>query len=161
MSKLETNQKIMPFLWFDKEAEEAAKFYTGIFPNSKILSISHYGEGAPAPKGSVMSVNFVLDGLKFGALNAGPHFKFNPAVSFFISCESQKEIDFFWKKLCEGGQEGQCGWLTDKFGLSWQVVPSNLGELLHGKKAGKGKEVMNAMMQMKKLDMNVLEEAAI
>lgn len=153
--------KISPFLWFDNQAEEAANFYTSIFKNSSIGKIIRYtGEGAKAsgqPEGTAMTVAFTLDGQNFTALNGGPIFKFTEAVSFVINCENQEEVDHFWNKLTEGGQESQCGWLKDKFGLSWQVVPKQLGELMSGPKAGK---VMGVMLKMKKIDIKELEDAA-
>ncbi len=153
-------QRITPFLWFDNEAEEAARFYTSIFKNSKIGKTSRYGEGAPRPKGSVMTVEFELDGQKFIALNGGPIYKFSEAVSFVVSCETQVEIDEFWSKLSAGGQEIQCGWLKDQFGLTWQIVPSALGRLLEQKDPVRSQRVMAAMMQMVKLDIAKLEAAA-
>jgi predicted 3-demethylubiquinone-9 3-methyltransferase (glyoxalase superfamily) len=153
-------QKISPFLWFDNQAEEAANFYTSIFKNSKILNISRYGEGAPAPKGSVMSVTFQLDGQEFMALNGGPLFKFSEAISFFVSCETQQEIDELWEKLSAGGEKQRCGWLKDKYGLSWQIVPTALGRLLSQSEAGKSKKVMEAMLKMNKLDIQGLKQAA-
>src|SRR5262245_41937899 len=123
-----SKQKISPFLWFENQAEEAANFYTSIFKNSKILGLTRYGEGAPAPKGSVMTVSFQLDGQNFLALNGGPHFKFTEAISFVVNCETQQEVDEYWEKLAKGGQEVQCGWLKDKYGLSWQIVPTILNE---------------------------------
>lgn len=152
-------QKITPFLWFDGKAEEAANFYTSVFKNSRMGSVSRYGAGGPAPKGSVMSANFELDGQKFIALNGGPMFSFTPAVSFFVNCETQEEVDHFWEKLSEGGEKQRCGWLKDKYGLSWQVVPSILGMLLQGKDAEKSKKVMEAMLKMDKLDIKTLQEA--
>ena len=153
--------KISPMLWFDNEAEEAANHYTSIFKNSEIKSIARYtGEGAKAsgqPEGTAMTVAFTLDGQNFTALNGGPIFKFTEAVSFVINCEDQEEVDHFWSKLTEGGQESQCGWLKDKFGLSWQVVPKQLAELMTGPKAGK---VMGAMLKMKKIVIKDLEDAA-
>src|SRR5882672_12013954 len=156
-------QKITPFLWFDNQAEEAVKFYTTIFKNSKIGKIARYdkaGEKASGrPNGSVMVVEFQLKGQKFVALNGGPHFKFTEAVSFVVNCESQEEVDKFWEKLSEGGEEGQCGWLKDKYGLSWQVVPTVLTEMLKDKDPAKAKRVMEAMLQMKKLDIKTLKQA--
>ncbi|HEY1266678.1 MAG TPA: VOC family protein [Candidatus Binatia bacterium] len=156
-------QKITPCLWFDKNAEEAVKFYTSIFKNSKILNVSRYTEAGydihHMPAGSVLTVEFELNGRTFTALNGGPVFKFNEAISFQVSCESQEEIDHYWEKLSQGGDKNaqQCGWLKDKFGISWQIVPKILGELLKdGKKADK---VMQALLQMKKLDINRLQEA--
>jgi len=152
-------QKITPFLWFDTNAEEAAQFYTSIFKNSKILNVSRYGDAGPGPKGSVMVVNFQLEGQQFTALNGGPQFKFSEAFSFVVNCETQKEIDEYWNKLTSGGgKESECGWLKDKFGFSWQIVPAALGKLMSGdpKKANR---VMQAVLQMKKLDIAKLEEA--
>jgi predicted 3-demethylubiquinone-9 3-methyltransferase (glyoxalase superfamily) len=156
-------QKITPFLWFDKEAEEAAKFYVSIFKKSKILSVGRYGdEGSQAtgqPQGTVMSVTFQLEGQEFMALNGGPVFKFTPAISFFINCEDQKEIDHFWEDLSEGGEIVQCGWLKDRYGVSWQVVPTILGKLLQDKDPKKSERVMNAMLKMKKLNIKELQDA--
>jgi len=152
-------QKITPFLWFESQAEEAANFYTSIFKNSKIVSIARYGEAGPGPKGSVMTVAFNLDGQDFVALNGGPEFAFTPAISFLVSCKTQEEVDHFWEKLLQGGKPSQCGWLKDKFGVSWQVVPAVLGELLGDKDAKKSKRVMEAMLQMVKLDIKKLKEA--
>ena len=152
--------KITPFLWFDDKAEEAMNFYVSIFKNSKAGSVTRYGEAGPGPKGSVMSVTFELDGQKFFALNGGPHFTFSPAVSFFINCETQQEVDELWEKLSAGGEKQRCGWLKDKYGLSWQVVPAVLTELLHDKDAEKSKNVMETMMQMEKLDIETLQRAS-
>ena len=156
-------QKITPCLWFDNQAEEAANFYVSIFKNSKIRNMTRYGEaGAKAsgrPKGSVMTAQFQLDGQDFVAINGGPHFKFTEAVSFVVNCETQDEVDYFWEKLCEGGEEVQCGWLKDKFGLSWQVVPTILGKLMQDKDPEKSQRVMQAMLQMKKLDIEILKQA--
>jgi predicted 3-demethylubiquinone-9 3-methyltransferase (glyoxalase superfamily) len=152
--------RITPFLWFDKEAEEAAKFYTSVFKNSKIKKVSRYTDAGPAPKGSVMTVDFELDGQPFTALNAGPQFKFNEAVSFVVHCKNQKKVDEYWAKLTEGGQESQCGWLKDKYGLSWQIVPKVLPELLNQPDPKKAKRVMEAMLKMKKIDIAKLEKAA-
>jgi len=146
-------------LWFDKQAEEAANFYTSIFKNSKVGKVTRYGEGGPGHKGSVMTVAFELDGQDFVALNGGPVFKFTEAVSFVVNCESQKEVDHFWEKLSAGGEEVQCGWLKDKFGLSWQVVPTVLSEMLQDKDAQKAKRVMAAMLKMKKIDIAELWRA--
>ena len=152
-------QKITPFLWFDNQAEEAAQFYTSVFKNSKILATSRYGDAGPGPKGSVMVVSFQLEGQQFTALNGGPQFKFSEAFSFVVSCENQQEIDYYWNKLTTGGgQESQCGWLKDKFGFSWQIVPTALGKLMSDPK--KANRVMQALLQMKKLDIATLEEAA-
>jgi len=152
-------QKITPFLWFDGKAEEAAKFYTSIFKNSKIESITRYPEGSPGPTGTVMTVDFRLDGQEFVALNGGPEFKFNEAISFVVNCETQAEVDEFWEKLSAGGKEVQCGWLKDKYGVSWQIVPTILGELLQDKDAAKSKRVMHAMLQMVKIDIAGLTKA--
>ena len=151
-------QKITPFLWFDNNAEEAMNFYVSVFNNSKISTVTRYGDAGPGPKGSVLTAAFELEGQKFVALNGGPRFKFSEAVSFVINCETQKEIDYFWGKLTsDGGQESMCGWLKDKFGLSWQVVPAEIGSLLTGEKSN---QVMQAIMQMKKLDLSTLRQAA-
>jgi predicted 3-demethylubiquinone-9 3-methyltransferase (glyoxalase superfamily) len=152
-------QKITPFLWFNKDAEEAANFYISIFKNSKILSVSRFGDAGPGPKGSVMSVTFELQGQQFMALNGGPHFTFSPAVSFFVNCETQEEVDDFWDKLSAGGKKSRCGWLEDKFGLSWQIVPSILGKLLQSEDREKSKRAMQAMLQMDKLDTHKLKQA--
>lgn len=155
-------QKITPFLWFDDKAEEAMNFYVSIFKNSKTGRIAHYGESGPGPKGTVMSATFELDGQEFFALNGGPHFSFSPAISFFVNCETQEEVDEFWEKLSAGGEkQKRCGWLKDKYGVSWQIVPSILGKLLQDEDAGISKRVMNAMMQMDKLDIKRLEQAAL
>jgi predicted 3-demethylubiquinone-9 3-methyltransferase (glyoxalase superfamily) len=153
------SQKIVPCLWFNDNGEEAANFYTSVFQNSKITKVSRYGKNAPLPEGTALTVAFELEGQSFLALNGGPIFKFTEAVSFVVNCETQKEIDEFWKKLSDGGQEQQCGWLKDKYGLSWQVVPSKLAELLHAKDAEKAGRVMQALMKMHKLDLEVLEKA--
>jgi len=152
-------QKITPFLWFDDKAEEAANFYVSIFKNSKIGKVTRYGEGAPGPKGKVMSVTFQLDGQEFYALNGGPVFSFTPAISFFVNCETQAEVDDLWEKLSAGGEESRCGWLKDKYGLSWQIIPSVLGKMLQGKDSEKAKRVMNAMLQMGKIDISRLQQA--
>ncbi len=152
-------QKITPFLWFDDKAEEAANFYASIFKNSKITNVSRYGEGAPRPKGMAMSVSFQLEGQDFMALNGGPHYQFTPAISLYVDCKTQGEVDDLWHKLLEGGKPEQCGWLRDKYGLSWQIVPSILGQLLNDKNAKKATSVMQAMMQMVKLDMAKLKQA--
>src|SRR5271157_3035284 len=145
-------QKITPFLWFDNQAEEAMNFYVSIFKNSKTGAITRYGEGAPAPKGTVMTASFELDGQHFMALNGGPLFKFTEAVSLFVNCETQAEVDELWEKLSSGGEKGRCGWLKDKYGLSWQIIPTALGELMQDKDAEKSKRVIQAMLQMNKLD---------
>ena len=165
MKTAEENQmkKIIPFLWFDSEAEQAAKFYVGIFKNSKIGKITRYGEDGPRPKGSVMTVEFTLDRVEFVALNGGPQFKFTEAISFSVNCEDQDEIDYFWEKLsADGGStpESFRGWLKDKFGLSWQVNPVFLDDMLGDPDAGKANRVMKAMMQMDKIDIAALEKAA-
>ena len=152
-------QKITPFLWFDGKAEEAMNFYTSIFKNSKIGSIMRYGEAGPGPKGTVMSATFELDGQEFIALNGGPQFTFSPAISFFVTCETQQEVDELWEKLVAGGKPQQCGWLTDRYGLSWQIVHSVLGKMLQDKDAEKSNRVMKAMMEMVKLDIPGLERA--
>ncbi|HUC29641.1 MAG TPA: VOC family protein [Candidatus Acidoferrum sp.] len=153
-------QKITPFLWFDNQAEEAMNFYTSIFKNSKVGRVSRYGDAGPGPKGAVMSATFQLEGQEFMALNGGPLFQFTPAVSFFVNCETQEEVDHFWEKLSAGGKQEQCGWLKDKFGLSWQIVPSILGKLLGDKDPAKASRVMQAMLQMIKLDIAALKKAA-
>lgn len=152
-------QKISPFLWFDNNAEEAVNFYVSVFKDSRILGTTRYGEAGPGPKGTVMTINFQLQGQEFIALNGGPHFKFSEAISFVVHCETQEEIDDFWAKLSEGGQIQQCGWLKDKFGLSWQIVPNILEELFLDKDPEKSKRVMNAMLQLKKFDIKVLKQA--
>jgi predicted 3-demethylubiquinone-9 3-methyltransferase (glyoxalase superfamily) len=162
--EIETNmQKITPYLWFEDNAEEAAKFYTSIFKNSRVINITHYGESAAEvsgrPKGTVMTVTFELEGQRFMALNGGPIFKFSPAISFLVSCETQQEVDDLWEKLSEGGQVEQCGWLKDKFGVSWQIVPNILGEMIKDKDAKKSERVIKAMLQMKKIDIQGLSNA--
>ena len=152
-------QKITPFLWFDGQAEEAAKYYTSIFKDSKILKTSYYGDAGPGPTGSVMTVDFQIEGLEFVALNGGPEFKFTEAVSFAVMCDSQKEVDEMWTKLTAGGQPSQCGWLKDKFGLSWQVVPKQLPKMLTDPDPAKTQRVMEVMMDMDKLEIAELEAA--
>jgi predicted 3-demethylubiquinone-9 3-methyltransferase (glyoxalase superfamily) len=152
-------QKITPFLWFDDKAEEAANFYVSIFKNSRVGRVTRYGEGAPGPKGKVMSVTFELDGQEFYALNGGPMFSFTPAISFFVNCETQQEVDELWRNLSVGGEESRCGWLKDKYGLSWQIIPSVLGRMLQDKDSKKAKRVMEAMLQMGKIDINRLQQA--
>src|SRR5437667_12568780 len=152
-------QKITPFLWFDANAEEAMNFYTSIFKNSEIVSVSRYGEGAPGQAGTVMTATFILDCQPFMALNGGPHFKFTEAISFFVNCETQEEVDELWEKLSEGGEQSRCGWLKDKYGLSWQIIPSALGEMLGDKDPEKSRRVMKAMLQMDKIDIKGLEQA--
>jgi predicted 3-demethylubiquinone-9 3-methyltransferase (glyoxalase superfamily) len=151
--------KITPFLWFDGQAEDAANFYVSIFENAKILSVSRYGEEAPGTTGTVMTVSFELDGQKFVALNGGPEYTFTPAISFSIDCKTQQEVDHFWNRLSEGGETSQCGWLSDKFGVTWQVVPSVLPELLQSDDEAKAEAAMKAMLQMTKLDIGMLQEA--
>ena len=151
-------QKITPCLWFDHQAEEAARFYTSLFKNSRIDAVTRYGEAGPGPKGGVMTVAFELDGQKFMALNGGPLFKFTEAVSFVVNCENQQEVDEMWDKLSSGGEE-QCGWVKDKYGLSWQIVPTVLLEMMQDEDAGRKERVMRAMLQMKKLDVAGLEAA--
>jgi predicted 3-demethylubiquinone-9 3-methyltransferase (glyoxalase superfamily) len=156
-------QKITPFLWFNDKVEEAATFYTAIFKNSKIVNIARYGDaGAQVsgrPKGTVMTVAFQLEGQEFVALNGGPQFKFTEAVSFVVNCQTQEEVDEYWKKLSAGGQEVQCGWLKDKYGLSWQIVPTILSEMLNDPDPKKAERVMKAMLQMKKIDIKGLKQA--
>jgi predicted 3-demethylubiquinone-9 3-methyltransferase (glyoxalase superfamily) len=152
-------QKITPFLWFEDQAEEAANFYTSIFKNSKLGSVTRYGEGGPGPEGSAMTVSFELEGLQFTALNGGPEFNFTEAVSFLVDCKSQEEVDYLWEKLSEGGEEGPCGWLKDKFGLSWQIIPTALTEMLNDPDPEKARRVTEAMLQMKKIDVPTLEQA--
>jgi len=153
------SQRITPFLWFDSNAEEAANFYVSVFPNSEITEISHYGEAGPRAEGSVMVVSFRLDGQEFAALNGGPEFTFTEAVSFSIACANQKEVDYYWDKLTDGGEPGPCGWLKDKFGVSWQVVPTLLTEMLQDEDRQRADRVMQAMLQMGKIDVAKLEEA--
>jgi predicted 3-demethylubiquinone-9 3-methyltransferase (glyoxalase superfamily) len=152
-------QKITPFLWFDGKAEEAMNFYTSIFKNSKVVNIMRYGEAGPGPKGTVMVATFQLDGQEFTALNGGPMFTFSPAISFFVNCETQEEVDELWEKLSEGGEKQRCGWLKDRYGVSWQIVPTVLGKLLQDKDPEKSKRVMNAMLQMNKIDIKSLKQA--
>jgi predicted 3-demethylubiquinone-9 3-methyltransferase (glyoxalase superfamily) len=153
-------KKITPFLWFDDKAEEAMNFYVSIFKNSKVGSVTRYGEAGPGPKGSVMTARFQLDGQEFIALNGGPHFKFTEAISFSVDCKTQEEVDELWEKLSEGGQKSRCGWLKDKYGLSWQIVPTVLGELMANKDAKKSSKVMQAMLKMDKLDIKALKQAS-
>jgi predicted 3-demethylubiquinone-9 3-methyltransferase (glyoxalase superfamily) len=158
-----TSQKITPFLWFEDQAEEAANFYVSIFENSRIVNVTRYNEAsaraAGRRAGSVMTVAFVLDGQEFTALNGGPIFKFSEATSFVVHCQSQKEVDHFWERLADGGQESQCGWLKDRFGVSWQVVPDAMIEMLQDQDAEKSERVMSAMLQMKKIDVDGLKKA--
>ena len=152
--------QITPCLWFDTEGEDAASFYTSVFPDSKVVDVAHYGEAGPRPAGTVMAVSFELNGQKFVALNGGPEFKFSEAISFQVACDDQDEVDAFWGKLSDGGEEGQCGWLKDKFGLSWQIFPKALPELLGDPDREKSQRVMAAMLKMKKIDLDALERAA-
>jgi predicted 3-demethylubiquinone-9 3-methyltransferase (glyoxalase superfamily) len=152
--------KLTPFLWFDTEAEEAAEHYTSIFPNSRIVDVARYGSAGPREEGTVMTVAFELDGERFTALNGGPEYKFTEAVSFQVDCETQEEVDHYWSKLSEGGEEGPCGWLKDRFGLSWQIVPNALPRLLSDPDREKSQRVMAAMLEMRKLDVAGLERAA-
>jgi predicted 3-demethylubiquinone-9 3-methyltransferase (glyoxalase superfamily) len=153
-------QKISPCLWFDTEGEDAAKFYTSVFPNSRIVDIARYGSAGPRPEGTVMTVSFELDGQSFVALNGGPEFTFSEAISFQVDCKDQEEVDTYWSKLSDGGEEGPCGWLKDRFGVSWQVVPSRLVELLEDPDREKSQRVMAAMLQMGKIEIDELERAA-
>ena len=152
-------QKITTYLWFDREAEEAANLYTSTFKNSKILNVARYGDAGPGPKGTAMTVNFQLDGQEFIALNGGPMYRFTEAISLLVDCETQEEVDRLWNKLTAGGEESQCGWLKDKFGLSWQIIPSALFRLMSDPDPEKSKRVMEAMLQMKKIDVPTLERA--
>jgi len=153
-------QKISPFLWFDTEAEDAATFYTSVFPSSRIVSVSHYGKAGPRPEGTVLTVSFELDGQEFVALNGGPELTFNEAISFQVSCADQDEVDRYWAALTEGGEEGPCGWLKDRYGVSWQITPTRLMELLQDPDPERSERAMRAMMQMGKIDVAALEEAA-
>ncbi len=152
-------QKITPFLWFDTQAEEAAQHYVSIFKNSKIVGVTRYGDAGPGPRGSVMTVTFSLGGQEFIALNGGPHFKFTEAISLSVDCKTQEEVDELWRRLSEGGEEGQCGWLKDRYGLSWQINPTILGEMLADPDPRKAKRVMEAMLEMKKIDIARLKQA--
>jgi predicted 3-demethylubiquinone-9 3-methyltransferase (glyoxalase superfamily) len=152
-------QTITPFLWFNDNAEEAMNFYTSVFKDSKVGEITRWGGAGPGPKGTVMSATFELNGQKFYALNAGPHFKFNEAISFFVEIDTQEEVDYYWEKLSEGGEKSMCGWLKDKFGLSWQIIPRTLGKLMRDEDPAKAKRVMEAMMKMTKIDIKALEKA--
>ena len=154
------SQKIVPNLWFDTQAEEAAEFYISVFKQGRILSVSRYTDAGPRPAGTVMSVEFELDGQRFVAINGGPQFTFDEAVSFQITCEDQDEVDFFWEKLTEGGEESQCGWLKDRYGLSWQVVPTGMDEIFSDPDPGRAERAMQAMFSMKKLDIAALRAAA-
>jgi predicted 3-demethylubiquinone-9 3-methyltransferase (glyoxalase superfamily) len=153
-------QKITPFLWFENNAEEAMKFYTSVFKNAKVGNVARYGDTGPGPKGTVMTAEFSLEGVEFVALNGGPHFKFNEAVSFVVNCETQEEVDYFWEKLSEGGQKSRCGWLKDKFGLAWQITPIILTELINSPDQAKVDRVMKAMMQMDKIEIEPILRAA-
>jgi predicted 3-demethylubiquinone-9 3-methyltransferase (glyoxalase superfamily) len=155
----EAVQKITPNLWFDTEAEEAANFYISIFKDSEVVNVMHFGDAGPRPAGMVMTVTFRLQGQEFTALNGGPDFKFNEAISFLVNCASQDEVDEYWERLSEGGEEGPCGWLKDKFGVSWQIVPTVLDEMLQDKDSERANRVMKAMLQMKKIDIAGLQEA--
>jgi predicted 3-demethylubiquinone-9 3-methyltransferase (glyoxalase superfamily) len=152
-------QKITPYLWFNGNAEEAMKFYVSVFKDSKVLSVTRYGKEGPGPKGTVMIVKFKINGQEFFALNGGPGFSFTPAISFLVDCKTQKEVDHLWEKLSKGGKKRQCGWLEDKYGVSWQIVPTILGELLQDKDAKKSERVMKAMLKMTKLDISGLKKA--
>lgn len=153
-------KKITPFLWFDGRAEEAMNFYVSIFRNAKPGKVLRRGAGGPGPEGAVMSTTFQLEGQDFMALNGGPHFQFTPAISFYVNCETQAEIDELWEKLSAGGEKGRCGWLKDKFGVSWQIIPAVLGDLLHGADGAKSANVMQAMLKMDKLDIVALKQAS-
>jgi predicted 3-demethylubiquinone-9 3-methyltransferase (glyoxalase superfamily) len=153
-------QKITPFLWFDNNAEEALNFYASVFKNAKVRDIRRYGDAGPGPKGSVMTATLEVEGQGFMALNGGPYFKFTPAISFFVNCETQAEVDDLWEKLAAGGELMQCGWLKDKFGISWQIIPKALGELLGDKDPEKSQRVMKAMMKMIKIDVEGLKRAS-
>jgi len=157
--KQPTMQKITPFLWFDTEAEEAARFYTSVFENSRIIDTRRYGEAGPGPNGSVMSVTFMLDGQRFIALNGGPHCSFSPAISFLVDCATQEEVDALWQRLSAGGEALRCGWLTDKYGVSWQIIPSALGEMLGDQDAERSGSVMRAMLGMDKVEIAGLKRA--
>ena len=152
-------QKITPYLWFDTQAEEAVNFYISLFKNSKVLNVSRYGEAGPRPAGSIMTISFQLDGQEFVALNGGPEFKFTEAISFCVDCATQEEVDRLWAKLTEDGEEVQCGWLKDKYGLSWQIVPAGLGEMLSSPDAKKAARAMQAMLAMKKIDLAKIKQA--
>jgi len=154
-------QKITPFLWFDNQAEEAMNFYVSIFKNSKVVKVTRYGEDGPGPKGTVMSATFQLEGQTFYALNGGPLFSFTPAISLFVNCETQQEVDELWEKLSAGGKKERCGWLKDKYGLSWQIIPTALGEMLGDKDPQKAGRVMQAMMQMGKIEIEGLKRAYV
>jgi predicted 3-demethylubiquinone-9 3-methyltransferase (glyoxalase superfamily) len=152
-------QKITPFLWFDDQAEEAMKFYTSIFKNSKVGRVTRFGEAGPGPKGKVMSVTFELEGQQFMALNGGPEYTFTPAISLFVNCETQEEVDELWEKLSAGGKKDRCGWLKDKYGLSWQIIPTALGRMFEDTNLERSRRVMNAMLEMNKIDIKALQQA--
>ena len=152
-------QKITPFLWFDNNAEEAMNFYVSIFKNSRVGRVTRYGDAGPGPKGTVMSATFELDGQEFFALNGGPQFQFTPAISLFVNCETQQEVDELWEKLSAGGKKEKCGWLKDKYGLSWQIIPKALGRMLGDRDPEKSKRVMQAMLQMSKIEVEALKKA--
>ena len=152
-------QKITPFLWFDGNAEEAMTFYTSIFKDSKISNVKRYGDAGPGPRGTLMGATFQLEGQEFYAINGGPHFTFSPAISFFVNCETQTEVDDLWEKLSAGGEKQQCGWLKDKFGLSWQIIPTVLGQMLKDKDPKKAQSVMQAMLQMTRIEIDALKTA--
>jgi predicted 3-demethylubiquinone-9 3-methyltransferase (glyoxalase superfamily) len=152
--------RITPNLWFDTESEEAAEFYVSVFPNSEIRNVSYYGEAGPRPAGTVLTVDFVLDGQEYTAINGGPQFTFDEAISFLINCADQDEVDYYWTKLSDGGEEGQCGWLKDRYGLSWQVVPVGMGKLMSDPDEGRAQRAMKAMLGMKKIDVAALYAAA-
>ncbi len=153
-------QRVIPNLWFDTQAEEAAEFYCSIFPNSRIISVARYPEGSPGPTGEVMTVEYELDGQRYVHINGGPQFTFSEAVSFQIDCADQAEVDYYWDKLLDGGEESQCGWLKDRYGFSWQVVPAGMDELFSDPDPGRAQRAMQAMLQMKKLDVDELRRAA-
>ena len=159
MATIKNSQKITPCLWFNNNPEEAVKFYTSVFKNSKKGTVTYYGENAPMPKATVLTVTFQIEGQEFLALNGGPHFKFTEAVSFVVNCKTQKEIDYYWEALSEGGAKVECGWLKDKFGLSWQVAPTIISKMMADKNPGKSSKVMQAILKMKKLDIKTLKEA--
>jgi predicted 3-demethylubiquinone-9 3-methyltransferase (glyoxalase superfamily) len=152
-------QKIVPFLWFNNQAEEAVNYYTSIFKNSKLMRTTYYGEGAPIPKGTVMTVDFIIEGQNFVALNGGPVFSFTPAISFVVNCKTQAEIDEIWDKLSTGGETMNCGWLKDKYGVTWQIIPDSLADMMNDKEPVKSQRVMTAMLKMIKIDLNILEQA--
>jgi predicted 3-demethylubiquinone-9 3-methyltransferase (glyoxalase superfamily) len=153
-------QKITPFLWFNNNAEEAVNFYTSIFKDSKTIMINRYGDGAPVPKGTVMTISFLIEGQEFVALNGGPIYSFTPAISFVVNCTTQNEIDEYWEKLFDGGEKVQCGWLTDKYGISWQIIPTILSDLLNDADTAKSQRVMEAMLKMIKIDIDTLKRAS-